>query len=157
MRGLVELLLLGLVATTPEAAATTPIIDGPTVLERSPAAIQASLGRPLRTQVVAPGDFHLPNGGTSRIYGGASARIDVAFEKERSTTVTVAFPDTAAAPRTYEAALQAVNLPSGPRPDVIRRDHREWHNLHGYHVRVIAAYAALDHIDAIILSVHPLP
>ena len=157
MRGLVELLLLGLVATTPEQVGAAPIIDGPTVLQRSPAAIQASLGRPIRTRAVAPGDFHLPEGGTSRVYDGPGARIDIDFEKERSTTVTIAFPDIDAAPRTYEAALRAVNLPSGPRPDVIGRDHREWHNLDGYFVRVIAAYPTLDHIDAVILSVHPLP
>ena len=42
-------------------------------------------------------------------------------------------------------------------PDLIRRDRREWHNLDGYFVRVIAAYPTLDRIDAIVLSVHPLP
>ena len=158
MRGLAGLLFLGLLTALPErAGATPPIIDGPTVLERSPAAIQATLGRPIRTKAVPPGDFHLPEGGTSRVYAGQGTRIDIDFERERSTTVIVAFPDAATAPKTYEAALEAVNLPSGPRPDLIRRDRREWHNLDGYFVQVIAAYPTLDHIDAIILSVHPLP
>ena len=67
MRGLAELLLLGLLAGTPERAGTTPIIDGPTVLQRSPAAIQASLGRPIRTKAVPYGDVHFPDGGTSRV------------------------------------------------------------------------------------------
>ena len=84
-------------------------------------------------------------------------RIDVDFERERSTTVMIEFPDRAIAPRTYEAALEAVNLPSGPPPDLVTRDSREWHNLQGYFVRVIAAYPALDRIETIILSVHPLP
>ena len=158
MRGLAELLLIGLLAGMPEGAGAEPvIIDGPTVLQRSPAAIQATLGRPIRTKAVPPGDFRLPEGGTSRVYGGHGTRIDIDFEKERSTTVVIAFPDAAMAPRTYEAALEAVNLPSGPRPDLVRRDSREWHNLDGYFVKVIAAYPTLDHIDAIILSVHPLP
>jgi len=158
MRGLAGLLFLGLLTAMPErAGATPPILDGPTVLERSPAAIQATLGRPIRTKAVPPGDFHLPEGGTSRVYAGQGTRIDIDFERERSTTVVVAFPDAATAPKTYEAALEAVNLPSGPRPDLISRDRREWHNLDGYFVQVIAAYPTLDHIDAIILSVHPLP
>ncbi len=158
MRGLAELLFLGLLAATPEQkGATPPIIDAPTVLHRSPATIQATLGRPIRTKTVPPGDFHLPEGGTSRVYAGHGTRIDIDFEKERSTTVVIVFPDAAVAPRTYEAALESVNLRSGPRPDMIRRDRREWHNLHGYFVRVIAAYPTLDHIDAIVLSIHPLP
>jgi len=157
MRGLAELLLLGLLAGTPEGAGTTPIIDGRTVLQRSPAAIQASLGRPIRTKAVPSGDVHLPDGGTSRVYGGPGTRIDIDFEKERSTTVVIVFPDVTVAPRTYEGALEAVNLPSGAQPDLIRRDRREWHNLDGYFVRVIAAYPTLDRIDTIVLSVHPLP
>jgi hypothetical protein len=157
MRGLAELLLLGLLAGTPEGTGTTPIIDGRTVLQRSPAAIQASLGRPIRTKAVPSGDVHLPDGGISRVYAGSGTRIDIDFEKERSTTVVIVFPDATVAPRTYESALEAVNLRSGPRPDLIRRDRREWHNLDGYFVRVIAAYPTLDHIDTIVLSVHPLP
>jgi hypothetical protein len=157
MRGLAKLSLLGLLVATPAQAETTPIIDGPTVLQRSPAAIQATLGRPIRTKAVPAGDVHLPEGGTSRVYDGHGMRIDIDFEKDRSTTVVIAFPDRTTAPRTYEAALAAVNLPSGPRPDLVRRDRREWHNLEGYFVRVIAAYPTLDHIDAIVLSVHPLP
>lgn len=157
MNGLMELLLLGLLAAAPEQAGATPIIDGPTVLQRSPAAVQATLGRPIRTKAVPSGDVHLPDGGTSRVYAGHGTRIDIDFEKERSTTVVIVFPDVTMAPRTYEAALEAVNLPSGPAPDLIRRDRREWHSLEGYFVRVIAAYPSLDHIDAIVLSVHPLP
>jgi hypothetical protein len=157
MRGLAKLSLLGLLVATPAQAETTPIIDGPTVLQRSPAAIQATLGRPIRTKAVPAGDVHLPEGGTSRVYDGHGIRIDIDFEKDRSTTVVIAFPDRATAPRTYEAALAALNLPSGPRPDLVRRDRREWHNLEGYFVRVIAAYPTLDRIDAIVLSVHPLP
>ncbi len=159
MRGLAELLFLGIMAATPEpAGATAAIIDGPTVLERSPAAIQASLGRPVRTQAIPRGDFRMPEGGTARVYAAPGTRIDVDFEKERSTTVVVAFPDAATAPKTYEAALAAVNLRSGAAPSLVRRDSREWHELEGYYfVRVIAAYPALDHIDSIILSIRPLP
>jgi hypothetical protein len=157
MRGLAELLLLGLLAGTPDRAGTAPIIDAPTMLQQSPAAIQATLGRPIRTKAVPSGDVHLPAGGISRIYAGHGTRIDIDFEKERSTTVVIVFPDATVAPRTYESALEAVNLPSGPRPDLIRRDRREWHNLEGYSVRVIAAYPTLDHIDAIVLSVNRLP
>lgn len=158
MRTLARILVLGLLAFTPEpAAAAPPIIDAPAVLQRSPAAVQAALGRPLRTRTVPPGDFQLPAGGASRAYGAPGTRIEVDFENERSTTVVIAFPDAAVAPRTYEAALEAINLPSGPRPDLIRRDRREWRDLGGYFVQVIAAYPGLDRIDAIILSVHPLP
>lgn len=159
MRGIAELLFLGLITTMPDGAgATTPILDGPTVLEQSPAAIQASLGRPVRTKTVPPGDFRLPKGGMARVYTGRGTQIDVDFVEERSTTVVVAFPDASVAPKTYEAALEAVNLRPGPPADVVSRDSREWHGLGGYYfVRVIAAYPALDHIDAIILSIHPLP
>src|SRR5512134_722393 len=88
MRGLAELVLLGVLATTPaQAEATQPVIDAPTVLERSPAAIQASLGRPVRTQAVPRGDFRMPEGGTARVYAAPGTRIDVDFEQERATTV----------------------------------------------------------------------
>lgn len=159
MRRIAGLLFLGLMTAMPDGAgATPPIIDGPTVLERSPAAIQASLGEPVRTKTVPPGDFRLPDGGMARVYTGRGTQIDVDFVGERSTTVVIVFPDATVAPRTYEAALEAVNLRPGPPPDVVTRDSREWHGLGGYYfVRVIAAYPALDHIDAIILSIHPLP
>ena len=76
MRGLAEVLFLGLLAVVPgRAGATSPIIDGSTVLERSPAAVQASLGRPIRTKAVPPGDFRLPEGGTLRVYAGHGTRI----------------------------------------------------------------------------------
>jgi hypothetical protein len=158
MRTLAKLLLLGLLAGLPTGADAAPaIIDGPTILRQSPAAIQAALGRPIRTKTVTPGDFLLPEGGMARAYTGHGTRIDIDFEKERSTTVIIAFPDGGTAPRTYEAALEAVNLPSGPRPDLVRRDSWEWHNLAGYFVKVIAASPTFEHIDVIILSVHPLP
>src|SRR6266545_497124 len=67
MRRIAGLLFLGLMTAMPDrAGATPPIIDGPTVLERSPAAIQASLGEPVRTKTVPPGDFRLRDGGMSR-------------------------------------------------------------------------------------------
>lgn len=158
MRRIGELLFVGLLAAMPEpSSATQPIIDGPTILQQSPVAIQASLGRPIRTKVVPPGDFQLPEGGTLRVYTGRGARIDVDFENERSTTVVIAFADPAVAPRSYEEALEAVNLRSGSRPDLIGRDRRAWRTLDGYFVQVIAAYPALDRIDTIVLSVHPLP
>ena len=147
--------------TTPgTASAEAPraaMVDGAAVLQQSPVEIEASLGQPVRSRAVPPGDFRLPAGGTWRVYRGRGLRIDVDFERERSTTVMIEFPDRAIAPRTYEAALEAVNLPSSPPPDLVTRDSREWHNLQGYFVRVIAAYPALDRIETIILSVHPLP
>jgi hypothetical protein len=159
------LLVLALLAMEPGtvpglASAEAPqgaIVDGAAVLRQSPVEIEASLGQPVRSQPVPPGDFRLPAGGTSRVYRGRGMRIDVDFERERSTTVMIEFPDRAIAPRTYEAALEAVNLPSSPAPDLVTRDSREWHNLQGYFVRVIAAYPSLDRIDTIILSVQPLP
>ncbi|MGH7398818.1 MAG: hypothetical protein ACRELW_14885 [Candidatus Rokuibacteriota bacterium] len=149
------LLVVGLLVAVPAAApAAALILDGPTVLQQSPTAIQASLGRPVRAKTVPPGDFLLPEGGVWRSYGGHGMRIDVDFERDRSTTVVIDFPDDAIAPRTFEAALEAINLPSCPRPDLVMRDSREWHNLHGYYVRVVASR---DRIDSIILSVHPFP
>jgi hypothetical protein len=126
-------------------------------LRQSPAGIQASFGQPVRSRAVPPGDFRLPAGGTWRVYRERGMRIDVDFERERSTTVMIEFPDRAIAPKTFEEALQSVNLPSGPQPDLVTRYSREWHNLRGYFVRVIAAYPTLDRIETIILSVHPLP
>jgi hypothetical protein len=140
-------------AEAPRAA----IVDGAAVLQQSPVEIEASLGQPVRSRAVPPGDFRLPAGGTWRVYRGRGLQIDVDFELERSTTVMIEFPDRAIAPRTYEEALEAVNLPSNPPPDRVTRDSREWHNLEGYFVRLIAAYPTLDRIDTIILSVHPLP
>jgi hypothetical protein len=139
------------------AASADIVVDGPAVLEQSPAQIEMSFGQPVRTKAVPPGDFRLPEGGTWRVYRGPRAQLDIDFEGERSTTVMIAFPDRSTAPRTYAEALAAVNLPSSRRPDLVMRDSREWHNLQGYFVRVIAAYPALDSIDAIILSVHPFP
>ena len=155
-------LILALAATLLEAAsaawAAAPlVVDGPGVLEQSPAEIQRSLGQPVRTKAVPPGDFLLPEGGVWRVYRGPGTQLDIDFERERSTTVMIAFPDRASAPRSYEEALAAVNLPSGAPPDLVTRDCREWSNLRGYFVRVIAAYPELDRIDAIILSVVPFP
>jgi hypothetical protein len=153
--GLLALGLLSLTSASPAAAGA--MLDASVILQQSPAAVRTFLGQPVRTQAVGPGDFQLPEGGTARAYDGRGVRVDIDFEAERSTTAVIAFPDPALAPRTYEAALEAVNLPPGPQADLVRRDSREWHNLGGYFVRVIAAYPALDRIDAIILSVHPLP
>jgi len=47
--------------------------------------------------------------------------------------------------------------PGGATGEFPNADSREWHNLRGLFVRVIAAYPALDRIETIILSVHPLP
>ena len=163
VRGILTVLtLLGIVLGTspgvaPAEAPRAAIVDGAAVLQQSPVEIEASLGQPVRSRAVPPGDFRLPAGGTSRVYRERGLRIDVDFERERSTMVMIEFPDRAIAPRTYEAALEAVNLPSSPPPDLVTRDSREWHNLQGYFVRVIAAYPTLDRIDTIILSVHPLP
>lgn len=74
-----------------------------------------------------------------------------------STTVMIEFADHAAAPRTYEEALAAVNLPYDPLPDFATRDSQEWYGLRGYFVRVIATYPALDRIETIMLSVYPFP
>ena len=163
VRGILTVLtLLGIVLGTspgvaPAEAPRAAIVDGAAVLQQSPVEIEASLGQPVRSRAVPPGDFRLPAGGTSRVYRERGLRIDVDFERERSTMVMIEFPDRAIAPRTYAAALEAVNLPSSPPPDLVTRDSREWHNLQGYFVRVIAAYPTLDRIDTIILSVHPLP
>ncbi len=159
IRGVLVVLAL-LVIGSGIASAEAPraaIVDGAAVLQQSPVEIEASLGQPVRSRAVPPGDFRLPAGGTWRVYRGRGLQIDVDFERERSTTVMIEFPDRAIAPRTYEEALEAVNLPSNPPPDRVTRDSREWHNLEGYFVRLIAAYPTLDRIDTIILSVHPLP
>ena len=155
---LVVLALLIIGSGIASAEAPRPaIVDGAAVLQQSPVEIEASLGQPVRSRAVPPGDFRLPAGGTWRVYRGRGLQIDVDFERERSTTVMIEFPDRAIAPRTYEEALEAVNLPANPPPDRVTRDSREWHNLEGYFVRLIAAYPTLDRIDTIILSVHPLP
>jgi len=154
------LLVIGLGTAPGAASAEAPpaaIVDGSAVLRQSPAEIEASLGQPVRSRAVPPGDFRLPAGGTWRVYRGRGLRIDVDFEREHSTTVMIEFPDRAIAPKTFDEALEAVNLPSGPQPDLVTRDSREWHNLQGYFVRVIAAYPALDRIETIIVSVRPLP
>ena len=159
IRGVLVVLAL-LVIGSEVASAEAPraaIVDGAAVLQQSPVEIEASLAQPVRSRAVPPGDFRLPAGGTWRVYRGRGLQIDVDFELERSTTVMIEFPDRAIAPRTYEEALEAVNLPSNPPPDRVTRDSREWHNLEGYFVRLIAAYPTLDRIDTIILSVHPLP
>jgi hypothetical protein len=163
VRGIVVVLaLLGIDLGTASgiASAEAPrsaIVDGAAVLQQSPVEIEASLGQPVRSRAVPPGDFRLPEGGTWRVYRERGLRIDVDFERERSTMVMIEFPDRAIAPRTFEEALEAVNLPSSPAPDRVTRDSREWHNLKGYFVRLIAAYPTLDRIDTIILSVQPLP
>lgn len=147
------LLVVGLLVAGPATVpAASLILDGSSVLEQSPTAIQASLGSPIRTRTVPPGDFRLPAGGVSRAYWGHGMRIDIDFERDRATTVVIGFPDDAIGPRTFEAALEAINLPPCPQPDLVMRDSREWHNLHGYYVRVVASR---DRIDSIILSVHP--
>lgn len=144
-------------AAGPIAASLTTVLDGPSVLRQSPEGVQAVLGEPERTTVVEADDFRLPAGGTSRVYRDRGMRVEVDFDRGRSTTAVIGFPDAETAPRSYEGALQAINLPSSRTPDLVTRDAREWHDLRGYFVRVVAAYPALDHIDAIILSVYPFP
>lgn len=58
------------------------ILNGPAVLRQSPAEIQTSLGKPVRTKAVPPGDFLLPEGGTSRVYRGQATLVDIDFERE---------------------------------------------------------------------------
>jgi hypothetical protein len=157
LRGLLVLGLLAAPFAPPAARAASIVLDGSAILRQSPVEIEASLGVPVRSRPVSPGDFLLPGGGTSRIYRRAGVQIDIDFERERSTMVTVGFPDASIAPRTYDEALEVVNLPIGLRPDLVTRDARDWRDLRGYYVRVIAAYPALDRIETIIVSVHPLP
>ena len=156
---LIGALVVALLKTTPPAWAASAhvVVDGPALLQQSPAQIEVSCGQPVRTKAVPPGDFRLPEGGIWRVYRGPEAQLDIDFDRERSTTVMIAFPDRSTAPRSYAEALAAVNLPSSRQPDLVMRDSREWHDLQGYFVRVIAAYPALDRIDSIILSVRPFP
>ena len=156
---LVGALMVAFLQTASPVWATSAhiIVDGPAVLEQSPAQIEMSFGQPVRTKAVPPGDFQLPEGGIWRVYRWPGAQLDIDFERGRSTTVMIAFPDRTTAPKSFADALAAVNLPSGTPPDLITRDSREWSNLRGYFVRVIAAYPGFEYIDAIILSVMPFP
>src|SRR5262245_11536719 len=93
-----RLLVLGLLAASfaplpARAASTAVVLDGPAVLRQSPGEIETSLGAPVRSRTVSPGDFLLPDGGTWRIYQRPGAQIDVDFEGEHATTVTIGFPD----------------------------------------------------------------
>ena len=130
VRGILVVLALLVIGpgTAPGTASAEPpraaIVDGAAVLQQSPVAIEASLGQPVRSRAVPPGDFRLPAGGTWRAYRERGLRIDVDFERERSTTVMIEFPDRAIAPRTFEEALEAVTLPSGPQPDLVTRDRK---------------------------------
>ena len=69
-------------------------------------------------------------------------QLDIDFDRERSTTVMIAFPDRSTALTSYAEALAAVNLPSSRQPDLVVRDSREWRDLQGYFVKVIAACPA---------------
>jgi len=131
------------------------MLDGPHVLRQSPEHVQAVLGKPERTRAVAPDDFQLPTGGTFRVYRDRGMQVEVDFEREQSTTVVIEFSNLETAPRSYEGALNAINLPVSRQPDVTTRDTREWHDLRGYFIRVVAAYPTHDHIDTIIVSVYP--
>jgi hypothetical protein len=156
LQGLGGLQGFGLAMAAEETRFAT-VVDGATVLRQSPGEIRAALGRPVRSRAVAPGDFRLPAGGTSQAYRGQGVQIDVDFAQDRSTMVVIEFSDRGVAPKTFEQALEAVNLEPVRGPDLVTRDSREWHNLRGYFVRVIAAYPALDRIEAIMLSVDPFP
>ena len=96
-------LVLMLLETTPPAWAASAhvIVDGPALLQQSPAQIEMSCGQPVRTKAVPPGDFRLPEGGMWRIYRGPGAQLDIDFDRERSTTVMIAFPDRSTAPTSY--------------------------------------------------------
>jgi hypothetical protein len=143
-------------SAVPDQTLRVRIVDGSAVLGRTSAGLQTMLGQPVRSRPVPPGDFRLPEGGIWREYRGQGARIDVDFEQDLSTTVMIEFADRPSAPRTYEEALEAVNLPYDPRPDFATRASQEWH-VRGVYVRVVASPPGLERIDRIILSVHPLP
>ena len=53
----------------------------------------------------------MPEGGIWRVYRRPGTQLDIDSVRERSTTVMIAFPDRATAPRSYEETLAAVNLP----------------------------------------------
>jgi hypothetical protein len=62
----------------------------------------------------------LPEGGI--IYRGPGAQLDIDFDRERSTTAMIAFPDRSTAPTSHAEALAAVNVPSSRQPDLVMRD-----------------------------------
>ena len=157
MGTLVTIMLAGLLTSIPQSdAAPTRLLDAVSLLRQSASGIQVALGPPVRTTTVPAGDFQLPMGGYSRLYQHHDATIDVDFANERSTTVRVSFSDSAAAPRTYAAALEAVGLRADSPPDLTRRSFREWKSLDGYVVQVVADPSA-DHIDVVVLSVDATP
>ncbi|HEX6079757.1 MAG TPA: hypothetical protein VF197_09000 [Methylomirabilota bacterium] len=152
MGALATIMLAGLLTAIPQSdPAPTRLVDAVSLLRQSAAGIQVTLGPPVRTRAVPPGDFQLPMGGYARLYRHHGATIDVDFANERSTTIRVSFLHSAAAPRTYEAALEAIGLRADSPPDLARRSFHEWQSLDGYVVQVVAD-ASADHIDAVVLS-----
>ncbi len=152
------IMLAGLLTTAIPQSGDSPtrLVDAVSLLRQSAAGIQVTLGRPVRTRSVPPGDFQLPKGGYSRLYQRHDATIDVDFASGRSTTVRVSFLDSPVAPKTYKAALEAVGLRSDYPPDLVRRSFHEWQSLDGYVVQVVATPGA-DHIETVVLSVYPTP
>jgi len=150
-------MLAGLLTATPQSdQASTRFVDAVPLLRQSAAGIQATLGPPVRTQAVPPGDFQLPMGGYSRLYQRHDATIDVDFANEHSTTVRVSFLNSLVAPKTYKAALEAVGLRTDSPPDLETRSFHEWQSLDGYVVQIVAAPGA-DHIEIVVLSVGSTP
>ena len=157
MGAFATIMLAGLLTAIPQSdEAPTCLVDAVSLLQQSAAGLQVALGPPVRSRAVPAGDFQLPMGGYSRLYQRHDATIDVDFAEERSTTVRVSFLDSAAAPKTYEAALEAVGLRSDVPPDLVRRSFHEWQSLDGYVVQVVADPSA-HHIDVVVLSVYSTP
>jgi hypothetical protein len=151
------IMLAGLLTAIPQSdGSSARLVDAVSLLRQSAAGIQATLGAPVRTRAVPAGDFQLPQGGYAHLYQRHDATIDVDFANERSTRVRVSFLDAAGAPRTYEAALEAVGLRSDAPADLVRRSFQEWHRLDGLVVQVLADPGA-NHIDEVVVSVDATP
>ena len=80
---LIGALVVALLEAIPPAWAASAhvIVDGPALLQQSPAQIEVSCGQPVRTKAVPPGDFRLPEGGIWRVYRGPEAQLDIDFDR----------------------------------------------------------------------------
>lgn len=120
----------GATATAIARLAEAVLIDANFWMGKAPADFDARFGPSAAPRPVGQGR-------ESRTYTTPWGTFDAVFEGGKAIELLI-YPQRARRPKSFDGGLNAVNLPTGQRPDSQGTRARTWSNLNGYSVQVTA-------------------